>query len=140
MSIMRENPKNIIRSALAQSPRANDNAMQNRILAKIRAGELSIAPRQSLVLLRRMLLALQGVMVVLTVGAVVALVRAVQAQETLVFMREFLTALDEYRSLAWNAFVESLPLATLSIAAIVAAGLVCSLLARRYLTRENLIS
>ncbi len=143
---MTSKSKNILQAAL-QMPGKNQTAdasasssVQNRILAKIQTRELLIAPRQSLVALREMLFALQGVMVVLTVGAVVALVRAAQSQETFVFLRESITALDEYRGLALTAFWESLPIATVALLVVTVIGLGISLGAKRYLAKENLIS
>jgi len=129
--------KKTLTQTLAPTHRIN---LQNRMLARIQSGELVIAPRRSLQFLRGMLWALQGIMILLNVGAVSAVVRAVQAQGTFVFLREFTTALSDYRDLAWRAFIESVPLTSLLLLVAALVGLILSLVMPRYLAKENLIA
>jgi len=109
------------------------------LMSRIRSGELAVAPRRGIAALRRILLAVQVLVVALNVAAVVAFVQSVAASGTVDFVSLALQ-LAEFRGEAWRAALESLPIAALLMLLVALAGLAVTHLARRYVVRQNLIA
>jgi hypothetical protein len=114
--------------------------VRSALFAKINSGALTIAPRRSLVLLRRLLIASHVALVLLTTAAIVTLIQALSNQETWIYLKESLAALSDYRDLAWMAFWESVPTASLLFVAVALTGLIGSFILHRRLRQQHLLT
>jgi hypothetical protein len=114
--------------------------LRGALLTKISNGQLQIAPRQSLILVERLLRVAQALLLVANAGVALLLASQVQSQNTFVFLREWLGSLEEFRGLAWSAFVESVPLTILSLLLVALAAFTFSILSGRYIHRQLLTS
>jgi hypothetical protein len=110
------------------------------LFAKMQSGSLSIAPRRSLVFLRRLLIATHAALLLLNAAAIISLVRSLSSQETWAYLRESFTALSEYRDLAWLAFWESIPATSVLLVIATLAGLAFSLVLHRRLKQQSLLT
>jgi ABC-type phosphate/phosphonate transport system permease subunit len=110
------------------------------LVAKINSGQLHIAPRQSLILVERLLRVAQVLLLVANAGVTLLLVGQIKSHNTLAFLREWLGSLGEFRGLAWSAFIESVPLTILGLLLAALVALAFSLLSGRYIHRQLLTS
>lgn len=117
----------------------SDGSVHAALMVRIRSGELLVATRRGIVALRRILLATQVLVGALNVAAVVALVWAVAESGTVDFVSLALQ-LTDFRGEAWQAALESLPVTALLTLLAALGGLAATYLARRYVSRQNLIA
>jgi hypothetical protein len=129
-----------LKQTLQSAYPAHDIDVRSALFAKIHSGALTIAPRRSLVLLRRLLIASHVALISLTGAALVSLAQALSSQETWVYLKESLAALSDYRDLAWMAFWESVPAASVLFVAVAVTGLIGSFILHRRLRQQHLLT
>lgn len=128
-----------LRSRRPTAAATDADDLRHNLLARIRSGDVAIAPRPQVTFLRAGLLVAQGILVLLTVTAGAALVGELTSAGTLDFL-DLALGFSEFRSTAWHAVLESLPTASLALTALAVAGLAATFLVRRFLVRQHLLA
>lgn len=117
-------PEHLIKQTLNKNWQAKRQInVQPAILQKINSGQLQIAPRRSLVMIKRLLFATQFLILGLNLAALTVFVRELFLSDTFVFGQEFSLAAAEYRDVAWAALIESVPWFTFGLALAALIGL-----------------